>query len=236
MQFTLPEEQAILRDTVEKFVHDRYGAGQRRQYRATPVGYSLAHWRDLADLGVLGLPFSEADGGLNAGPHELVAVMEVIGAGFVAEPLLEELIFAAGLLACAGDAAQKREWLPRVIAGHAHLAVAHAEHSARFNLADVRVRVRSDAGRHVLDGEKIMVPLAPSADGWIVSARRRGDNADPAGIEFHWVSPGADGIERRDLRLVDGSVASTISFKGAVSAGRLPGGQMRKLLNLLAQH
>jgi len=224
VKFSLDQEQTILKDTVEKFVRERYGANQRRQYRSAPYGYSTDNWRDLADLGLLGLPFSAADGGLNAGPRELAAVMEVLGSGFAVEPLLEEVVFAAGFLARAGHPDQKREWLPRIIAGESHLAVAHFEHAARFNLAEVRVRVRSSAAGDALEGDKIVVPLAASADRWIVSARRHGENADPAGVEFHLVSPGGPGVERRDFRLVDGSPASAISFHGAVSEARLPGG------------
>jgi alkylation response protein AidB-like acyl-CoA dehydrogenase len=224
VKFGLTEEQTILRDTVEKFVQDRYGANQRRQYRAAARGYSAENWRDLANLGLLGLPFSEEDGGLGASPRDLLAVMEVIGAGFAVEPVLEELVLAGGFLARAGSAEQKRDLLPGIIAGRTHLAVAHFEHGARFNLADVRVQVRSEAGCDRLVGDKIVVPLAACADHWIVSARRTGEPADPAGIEFHLVSPAAAGVERRDFRLIDGSVASAIGFRGTVAAQRLPGG------------
>jgi len=224
VKFSLSQEQTILKDTVEKFVQDRYGANQRRQYRSAPHGYSLDNWRGLAELGLLGLPFSDADGGLNTGPRELAAVMEVIGSGFVVEPLLEEVVFAAGFLARAGNPAQRRKWLPPIIAGESHLAVAHIEHTARFNLADVRVQVRSTDAGDALQGDKMVVPLAASADRWIVSARRHGENDDPSGVEFHLVAPGAPGIERRDFRLVDGSAASAISFHGTLSAARLPGG------------
>jgi alkylation response protein AidB-like acyl-CoA dehydrogenase len=224
VKFGLSQEQTILRDTVEKFVQDRYGSNQRRQYRAAPGGYSAENWRDLANLGLLGLPFSEADGGLAATPRDLLAVMEAIGSGFVVEPVLEELVLAAGFLARAGSEEQKRDLLPGIIAGQTHLALAHFEHGARFNLADVRLQVRSEGGCDRLVGEKMVVPLAACADHWIVSARRSGAPADPAGIEFHLVSPTAAGLERRDFRLIDGSVASAIGFRGTPATQRLPGG------------
>lgn len=220
----LSEEQTILKDTIEKFVQDRYGDNQRRAYRNSVSGYSAANWRDLAELGLLGLALKEADGGLDTGPRELVAVMEVLGGGLVVEPLLEEVVFAAGLLARAGSAAQKQEWLPQVIDGRAHLAVAHFEHNARFTLSDVRVTVSVKDGRDVLSGTKIVVPLAAVADRWIVSARRGGESNEPAGIEFFLVAPNSAGIERRDFRLIDGSLASSITFLDTSTAARLPGG------------
>ena len=224
MNFNLSEEQTILKDTVEKFVQDRYGDNQRRSYRSSASGYSAANWRDLAELGLLGLSLRDADGGLDTGPRELVAVMEVLGGAMVVEPLLDEVVFAAGLLARAGSAAQKHEWLPRIIAGDAHLTVAHFEHEARFSLGDVRVTVRSDDGHDRLQGTKVVVPLAAVADRCIVSARRSGAVDDPAGIEFFMIPPDAPGVERRDFRLIDGSVASSITFNDADAGERLPGG------------
>jgi alkylation response protein AidB-like acyl-CoA dehydrogenase len=222
--FALNEEQSLLKDAVETFVGDRYSAAKRREFRANSRGYSLDIWQGLAELGLLGLPFETRDGGLGGGLTELMTVMEVLGAGFVAEPYLEELVIAAGVLAQLGHKSQKADWLPRIIAGDAHLALAHFEQTARFNLADVRVRARRRADGFALDGEKIVVPLAGAADAFVVSARDHGTNTDPAGIGFYLLPQHAAGVERRDFRLVDGSIASTLIFRGAVSAEKLAGG------------
>jgi alkylation response protein AidB-like acyl-CoA dehydrogenase len=224
VQFSFNEEQLLLKTAVERFVQDRYGAGQRKKYRAESAGYSQTNWQDLADLGLFGLLFSTEDGGLDATSRELTAVMETLGNGLVVEPMLEQVILAGGLLAHAGSPAQKQEWLPRIMSGTAHLTLAHFERSARFDLSDVRVRAQSQSGTWVLSGEKSMVPWAGGSDLWIVSARDQGDHTDADGIGFYLVSPGAAGIERRDFNLVDGSRASAIRFRGTVATDRLPGG------------
>jgi alkylation response protein AidB-like acyl-CoA dehydrogenase len=199
VHFALNEEQTLLKDAVESFVGDHYSAAKRREFRANSTGYSLAVWRGLAELGLLGLPFETRDGGLGGGLTELMTVMEALGSGFVAEPYLEELVIAAGVMA-------------------------HLEQTARFNLADIRVRARRRADGFCLDGEKIVVPLAGAADAFIVSARDHGTNTDPAGIGFYLLPQQAAGVERRDFRLVDGSIASTLVFRGAVTLEKLSGG------------
>jgi alkylation response protein AidB-like acyl-CoA dehydrogenase len=147
--------------------------------------------------------------------------MESLGRGLCIEPVLEEVVVAGGLLARAGDPAQKEAWLPRLIGGGAHLAVAHFEHNARFDLRDVRLQARpASAGRVTLDGEKSMVPLAADADQWIVSARE-GDGESAIG--FYLVTPTDPGIERRDYRLIDGSSASVVRLRGVPATGRLRG-------------
>jgi alkylation response protein AidB-like acyl-CoA dehydrogenase len=219
VQFALNSDQLLLKDAVDAFVKHRYGSGEQRKGRAEAAGYSADNWQALAEIGVLALPFSEEDGGLGSGPRELAIVLESLGGGLCVEPLLEEVVVAGGLLARAGTPAQKAAWLPRVIGGEAHLALAHFEHAARFALDDVQVRADSRGGRVVLSGEKSVVPLAPVADQWIVSARD-----DSGVVGFHLVAPGASGVTRRDFRMIDGAVASLLRFEATPTAGRLAGG------------
>jgi alkylation response protein AidB-like acyl-CoA dehydrogenase len=114
VQFGLNQEQTLLRDAVHAFTRDQYGDGERSGYRASARGYNDGNWRMLADLGVLGLLLPVADGGLGGGPRELITVMEVLGAAFAVEPVLEEIVVAANLLARAGNAEQKPIWRWRI--------------------------------------------------------------------------------------------------------------------------
>ena len=223
MQFGLNPDQILLKDALDAFVNDRYGgAGQHRVYRAEAPGYSTDNWRSLAEIGVLGLPFAAEDGGLGSGPRELTIAFESLGSGLYVEPVLEEIVLAGGLLARCGTQVQKEAWLPRLIAGDAHLALAHFEHAARFALDDVRVLATKRGSAVELEGEKSVVPLAATADQWIVSAREGDASTSP--IAFYLLSPDVAGIERRDFRLIDGTCASALRFRGARTAGRLAGG------------
>ncbi len=224
MQFALTPEQTLLKDAMDAFVRDHSRPEQRRADRAQSRGYGTRNWRSLADIGVLGLPFSADEGGLGAGARELITVMESLGRGLCVEPVLEEVVVAGSLLARAGSASQKATWLPRLMGGDAHLALAHFEPTARFDLADVRTQARASGGSVVLDGEKSVVPLAQSADVWIVSARESGEGGGPEAIAFYLVAPDSAGIERSDFQLIDGSRASAIRFRGVKAGERLHGG------------
>jgi len=224
VQFAFNEEQILLRRTVDRFAESRYGLAERKRDRAESGGYDLGNWQELADLGIIGLVFPAADGGLGGGPRDVTAVMEALGNGMVVEPMLEEVIVGGRILAELGSPAQKSEWLPKIIAGSAHAALAHFEHIAGFNLADVRTRVQSRSDGWVLNGDKSVVPWAATANLWIVSAREHGDSDDPNGIGFFIVAPDAAGIERRDFLLTDGGRASSIRFRGTVASARLAGG------------
>src|SRR3954447_12580395 len=107
MNFDLTDEQRMLADMLTSFVADRYGFEQRLAAMREPDGFSRALWRELAELGVLGLPFAEADGGFGGAGVETMVVMEALGRGLVLEPFLATMILAGGALRIAGSPAQK---------------------------------------------------------------------------------------------------------------------------------
>ena len=59
MDFDLNEDQRLLKDSVDRFVKDRYGFEVRSAARQMQDGWDRAAWGALADLGLLGLPFAE---------------------------------------------------------------------------------------------------------------------------------------------------------------------------------
>jgi len=222
MDFALNDEQQLLRDLLERFGTERYDLTQRGRYRAAPSGYSAENWAALAELGLLGLPFASADGGLDGGTVEIVTLMEGIGRALIVEPVLEEIIFAAGLIAAAGSEEQRSAWLGPVIAGERHLALAHFEQRARFDLGRVATRAVRNGGGWRLDGDKHVVLAAGAADAYIVSARENGGGA--GGVGFYLVPRDASGVTKREFRLADGSVAASLSLRAAAASDRLTGG------------
>jgi alkylation response protein AidB-like acyl-CoA dehydrogenase len=67
MDFDLTDDQRLLKESVDRLIADRYGFEQRKAYGAEPDGWSAAVWRQFAELGLLGLPFAESDGGYGCG-------------------------------------------------------------------------------------------------------------------------------------------------------------------------
>jgi alkylation response protein AidB-like acyl-CoA dehydrogenase len=68
MDFDLTEEQRLLQDSLARLLADRYGFEQRKEYMKSPEGWSREMWSSYAELGLLGLPFSEEEGGFGGGP------------------------------------------------------------------------------------------------------------------------------------------------------------------------
>lgn len=221
MNFELNEEQVLLGEAIERFAIDHCVPAQRRNHRACERGYSLENWRALADLGVLSLPFASSEGGLGGGEIELITVMEGLGRALAIEPVLEEIVLAGGLMAHAGSPQQREHWLPLIMSGGAHLVFAHPEPRARFRLNGLDTRARRGDGTYLLEGEKAVVPLGGADTGFIISAMD--DDASGQSVGLYLVQSDAHGLQLRDLRLVDGSRACSLTLRGAPGE-RLPGG------------
>jgi len=213
MDFDFSEEQRLLDETVRRLVKDEYGFEKRKAYLAEPDGFSRKLWARYADLGLLGLPFPESEGGFGGSPVETMIVMESFGRGLVLEPFLASIILGGGLLALAGTPTQRKAILPRVAAGNLLLAFAHGERQARYGLADVETAARRDGSGFILEGKKGVVLHGGSADKFVVSARTAGHARDKGGIGLFLVDAKAKGVSVRGYPTVDGLRAAEVTLE-----------------------
>jgi alkylation response protein AidB-like acyl-CoA dehydrogenase len=223
VDFDLNEEQAMLRDLVARFIADNYDLADRVRYRREPEGFLPANWQALGELGLLLMPFPEEIGGLGGGRTEIAIVMEGLGRGLCVEPYLSDLLLAGGLIQLAGTDAQRESWLPRIMAGQARVALAHVEHQARYNPLHVQCTARADGDIAEINGTKTFVMSPEGVDAFIVTAREQGSADDRDGLTLWLVAADAPGIDRRNYRLSDGSLAAEIVFRG-VQGERMDGG------------
>src|ERR1700687_1401124 len=107
MDFDLSEEQRLLKESVDGLLNSSYDFDARKKYAAEKGGWSRSAWSKLAEQGLLGLPFSEDDGGFGAGPIETMIVMEALGKALVLEPYLATVVIGGGLLGPGGAAGRK---------------------------------------------------------------------------------------------------------------------------------
>jgi len=214
VDFDLSEEQQLLKDSVDRLMADRYAFEKRKTYQASAEGWSREVWAQYAELGLLGLPFAEADGGFGGGPVETMLVMEAFGRVLALEPYLASIVLAGGVLRRAANAAQRQALIPKIAAGELVLALAHSEPQSRYDLFDVATTARREGETYILDGEKGLVLNGDSADKLIVAARTSGGRRDPAGIGLFLVEADAPGLTQRGYPTQDGGRAAEIALAG----------------------
>lgn len=216
MDFTLNDEQKLLRESAERYLAKEYPFAARRRLLATDLGFSRETWKAFAGLGWLGIGIPEEFGGLGGSGVETAVLMEAFGAALVGEPYLATCVLGAGVVRLAGSPVQKKALLPKVVMGDLLLAFAFAEPGSRYELDRVATRARKNGSVFVLEGHKAVVFDAAAADTLIVAARTAGSVADRDGITLFLVEAGAKGLTRRDYPTVDGRRASEVTLKGVV--------------------
>jgi pimeloyl-CoA dehydrogenase small subunit len=212
MDFDLSEEQRLLKESLDRLIADRYAFEQRRTYGQNPEGWSRDVWAQYAELGLLGLPFSEDYGGSAGGPVETMIAMEAFGRALSLEPFLATVVLGGGFLRHGGNAEQCAALIPKIVDGSLTLAFAHTERGSRYDLYDVETKAVRDGTGWVLDGEKGVVLHGDTADRLIVTARVGGGRRDRDGIATFIVDAGAAGISRRGYPTQDGLRAAEISL------------------------
>ena len=212
MDFSFNEIQAMLDDSVEKFIANDYDFEARQKYAASDKGYSPEVWQTFAELGWTSVPFGEDDGGFGGGPADLMVLMLRFGKGLIVEPYLANIILAGGVLRRAAGGDQKEQWLHPIIAGELQAALAYAEPQSRYDIANIRTTAVADGDGWVLNGDKGVVFNGGNAELLIVSARTSGGQTDADGITLFAVPADTGGVGVRAYPTVDGQQAAEIHF------------------------
>ena len=212
MDFTLSDEQRLLKDSVDRLMADRYAFDQRKNYLKEPDGWSTALWSQYAELGLLGLPFAEEYGGFGGGAVEIMLVMEAFGRALVAEPYLATVVLGGAAIRLGATDAQKSAILPAIAEGRMKLAFAHGERQARYDVTDVMTTAHHGGQGWVLDGAKSVVTHGDCADKLIVSARNAGERDADHGITLFLVDANANGVTRRGYAMRDEQRAAEVSL------------------------
>ncbi|MEC8501651.1 MAG: acyl-CoA dehydrogenase family protein [Pseudomonadota bacterium] len=235
MDFSFTEEQTLLQESVSRFMQNDYGFEARQKNASTEQGFSAENWQTFAELGWLGVPFSEADGGFGGGAIETALMSEQFGRGLLIEPFLATVILAGGAIKHGGSEEQKSQYLPGIIDGSKHAALAFVEPQARFNIADITTTATADGDGYVLNGYKAVVLNGPQADFLVVSARTSGEQRDEDGVSLFVMDAATAGISRRDYPTVDAFRASEITFENVKIGADSLIGEAGKGLPILQQ-
>jgi alkylation response protein AidB-like acyl-CoA dehydrogenase len=124
MDFRYQEEPLLFQETVRDFLAKECTPEVVRAIWASRSGRSPALWKKLAEVGVTGLLVPEAHGGMGEGETTLALLLEEAGRAALPEPVIGTAAVAVPLLRELGGALAD-EWLPRIAAGDAIVAVGH---------------------------------------------------------------------------------------------------------------
>jgi alkylation response protein AidB-like acyl-CoA dehydrogenase len=212
MDFQYDDEQDALREATRGLVGKAYGDYEnRRQAVKDDPGFDEKQWAKMAEMGLLGLPFSEEDGGVGAGPVEIGIVCQELGRVIAPEPYLTSVVLAGGLVSAVGTAEQRQEILGALSAGDSVPAFAHDEPGRGWTAGAEQVTAAQDGDSWTLSGVKEPVPHGARADVLVVSA------ALPGGGSGVFLVDGQSAADRTGYPTYDGTRAARVSFDGTAA-------------------
>jgi isovaleryl-CoA dehydrogenase len=193
--FGLGETADILRESVRGFAAEKIAPRADEIDRSNSFPRDL--WPALGALGVHGVTVEEEWGGAGLGYLEHCVAMEEISraSGAVGLSYGAHSNLCINQIRIHGSAAQKRRYLPKLIAGEHVGALAMSEPNAGSDVGAMRTRAEKRGDRYVLNGTKMWITNGPHADVLVVYART---NSDPEarGITGFIIESGFKGFSR----------------------------------------
>ncbi len=206
MNFSLSDEQIMIRDAAQDVLAERCGSEALRAAMEQPQGFDPVLWQDIAaELGWCALAVPEAQGGLGLGPVELMLVQEQAGYHLLPAPFFASACLATSLLSLCADEATQAQWLPRLAAGELIFSAALPSLGRPGGPEEgeswwqPRLSARSVAGQWQLDGEVSRLPQADVAQRLLLTART------DEGLGLFLLDPAQAGVQRHDLETWDAS-------------------------------
>src|SRR3954466_7796215 len=156
VDFRLDEEQAALRESVRGFAREQVAPVIAEHYESKTFPYDVV--RQMGKMGLFGLPFPEAVGGMGGDYYALCIALEELARvdSSVAVTLEAAVSLGAMPIFRFGTPAQKEQWLPRLLSGEA---------LAGFGLTEPGTG--SDAG-----GTTTRAVLDKSTNEWVINGSK----------------------------------------------------------------
>jgi alkylation response protein AidB-like acyl-CoA dehydrogenase len=214
--FDLTDEQQAIKSTAREFLASRFKSERIRELAASEDGFDASGWGEMADLGWPGLALPEEWGGQGLGIVDLAVLFEEMGYALAPSPLLSNTVVGLALSLCGSDD-QRERYLRPLAEGRRRGTPALFDAGSTATPGTFELEARTGGDGLVLDGEKVLVMDAASADFFLVSS---------ADGRRHLVESDAEGVSISGEAAIDPTRRlSTVHLDGVqvAAADTLPG-------------
>ena len=214
MDFALNDQQELLKKEARRFFDTECPKKLVREVQKSDLGYSPAIWKNMADLGWIGLMIPEQYNGSGGTLFDLALLFEEIGRSVCPSPLFSTVAFGVIPLLEAGSEEQKQQILPAVANGEMILTMALSEPEADYAPRFMTSKARMNNGEYALSGTKLFVPYAHVADVTLTVAATGPVDDDGNGMTVFLVPKKAGGVSLVPLDSVGRDKLCEVTFSG----------------------
>jgi len=201
----LGEDQAMMVDTMRRWLSKHYSFELRQQVMQTPGGCDQAAWSGMARLGITSLIIPEALGGLGQSMLDLLPLMETLGEALVLEPVPWSAVFCTQTLLALPDSPSRDARLAALASGDARCAMLCGKEPGVGATPSPTVTARRVGEAWQLDGGDGLVMGGADADHFVVAAI-----LEDGGLALLDVPADTPGVTVHGYRLHDGRGAAEV--------------------------
>ena len=212
MDFTLSEEQQMMRKSARDFLADKCTKTYVKQMETDEQGYSPALWQEMAEIGWQGLVLPDSFGGSGMKFLDLSILLEEMGRFCLPGPFFATVILGAITILENGDEKQKRTYLPDIASGKTIVTMAINESDGLYEAGSIAAKAAVDKNDYVINGTKFFVPDAHVADYILCVARTSNERDKQKGITVFIVPAKDSGIKCTLLKTITGDKLCEVTF------------------------
>ena len=213
MNLTLSEEQTILLKSAREFMVEKFPREVIDQIDEGELGYSPEIWKEMADMGWMGLVFPEQYDGAGMVFQDLALLLEEIGRVRPISPFFSTVILGGLPILELGNEEQKHSFLPKICSGESIFTLALTEAGASYDAKGVAMKATASGDDYVLNGTKLFVPDAHISE-YMLCVARSSESAKPEdGITIFIVETRSPGVSCAVQKAHNADIVCEVVFK-----------------------
>ena len=209
MDLGLSEIQKMLQESSRNYLEENCTMDFVRAMESDDIGISDEIWKNMAEMGWLGLMIPEEFGGSGFNFEDMSILLEEMGRVGLSGPFFSTAIIGVRTLLLSGDEKQKKEILPKISTGEIKITLAFNETAGSFDESEINstFTTKNDDG-WTLNGEKLFVNDAKSADYFVVASKSENNQ----GLSLFLVPANSEGIEIEKMDSIGGDKIYKVKF------------------------